>query len=81
MKILNEHGRWWKGVEKEWAVQDKSGNCWLYNAKDSNQKMKMPKDKRVGERSVRLTKEHCIIIALSSALGISLALNIITMLA
>jgi hypothetical protein len=80
MKILNENARWWKGIEKEWAVQDKSGNWWLYSAKDSNLKMKMPRKKRVGEQSLMLTKEYCIIIALASALGISLALNIITLL-
>ena len=40
MKIVNKHGRWWKGLESEWAVQDGTGNWWLYRNKKNKTSMK-----------------------------------------
>ena len=44
MKILDEHSRWWKGVEKEWAVEDKNGDWWIF--KDEKKKVAIPKKKK-----------------------------------
>jgi hypothetical protein len=78
MKILNKHGYWWKNEEKQWVAQDKSGNWWLYNREETP--AMETKSKRKGERSNKLTTERYIILVLASALGVSLALNIVTIL-
>ncbi|MAF43701.1 MAG: hypothetical protein CMI54_05995 [Parcubacteria group bacterium] len=76
MKIVNKHGSWWKNTEKKWAVEDKSGKWWIYKANDKSTTIK--NKKRNGERSARFTREQYIMMALATALGISLALNIVT---
>ena len=80
MKIVNKHGRWWKGLEEEWAVQDKTGNWWLYRDKKDKTSMKMPSKKRTGTRSMMWKAEHYLILALSTALGISLGINVFNLL-
>tara|TARA_B100000287_G_scaffold435337_2_gene503160 strand:- start:5452 stop:5694 length:243 start_codon:yes stop_codon:yes gene_type:complete len=80
MKILNENGRWWKGVEREWAFQDSKGKWWIYkNKKKDIDKMVFKKGSK--ERSAVFSKEYYIILALASALGISVGLNIVAILA
>lgn len=79
MKILNKDAYWWKGQEKEWATQDRSGNWWIYRDEKKGDNEMMFK-KRPKERSAILSKEYYIIIALASALGISLGLNIVAIL-
>ena len=78
MRILNEHSYWWKRQEKEWAAQDKSGKWWIYRSKESPT-MKTKKS-RAGQTSNVWKTEHYVILALASALGISLALNIVAIL-
>ena len=79
MRILGEDSYWWKKEEKEWATQDKSGNWWIY--KESQEPtMKTNNKRRKGQTSNRFTTEHYVILALASALGISLALNIVALL-
>tara|TARA_Y100000588_G_scaffold24072_1_gene24092 strand:- start:8096 stop:8338 length:243 start_codon:yes stop_codon:yes gene_type:complete len=79
MKMLNKDAYWWKGQEKEWAMQDRSGNWWIYkNKKKDNNEMMFKR--RSKEGSAIFSKEYYIIIALASALGISLALNVIAIL-
>lgn len=80
MKIVTKHGKWWKGLESEWAVRDKTGNWWLYRNKKNKASMKMPDKKKVGEQSVKWEGEHYLIIALSVALGISLGVNVFNLL-
>ena len=77
MRILGEDSHWWKSEEKKWAMQDRSGNWWLYE-KDQEPTMKT-KPKRSGQRSASLTTKEYIIVALAAALGVSLALNIIAL--
>jgi hypothetical protein len=76
MRVLNKDSYWWRGQEKEWAMQDQSGNWWIYK-KDKKPTVKIKK--KTKESSNFLTTQQYIIIALSSALGISLALNIIAL--
>lgn len=76
MRTLNKDSYWWKGQEKEWAAQDRSGNWWVYK---EDEKPTMKIKKKTGESSNLLTTQQYIIIGLSSALGISLALNIIAL--
>ena len=77
MRILDEDSYWWKSEEKEWAMQDRSGNWWVYK---KNQKPTMKiKTKRTGQGSFSFSTKEYIIIALSAALGVSLALNIVAL--
>ena len=80
MRILNKYSYWWKKEEKEWATQDKNGNWWVYRGKNESPNMKMINKRRKGQTSNVLKKEQYLIIALSSALGVSLALNILSIL-
>ena len=75
MRILGEDSYWWKKEEKEWATQDKSGNWWIYKA-SQKPTVKTNNKKRKGQTSNKLTTEQYVIIALASALGVSLALNV-----
>jgi len=72
MKIVNEHAHWWKGVEKEWVAQDKSGNWWIF--KDENAAPK--ENHNHSKKSLRSSKDERLFIFLAFALGISLALNV-----
>jgi len=78
MRILSKDSYWWKKEEKEWAVQDKSGSWWIYK-KGQKPTMKTYDKKRNGQTSNKFTTEHYVILALASALGISLALNVIAL--
>ena len=79
MRILGEDSYWWKKEEKEWAAQDRSGNWWIYKQEEKQPPVKTYDKKRNGQTSNRFTTEHYIILALASALGISLALNIVAL--
>ncbi len=79
MRILSKHSHWWKKEEKEWATQDKSGNWWIYKNAKEEPTMKFKK-RGAGERSNTWKTEHYVILALSSALGISVALNVVAIL-
>ena len=78
MRILGEDSYWWKKEEKEWATQDKSGNWWIHKA-NQEPTVKTNNKRRKGQTSNRFTTEHYIILALASALGVSLALNVIAL--
>ena len=79
MRILNEHSHWWKGEEKEWITQGKDGIWWIWRKKSKSPNMKIDNG-RSSQRSNILKKEHYIIIILASALGVSMALNIVAIL-
>ena len=79
MRVLNEHSHWWKDEEKEWIAQDKDGIWWIWRKKSKSPNMKID-NRRSGQRSNILRKEHYIIIVLASALGISVGLNIVAIL-
>ena len=76
IRILGEDSYWWKGQEKEWAAQDRSGNWWIYK---QEQKPTVKIQKKTKEASASLTTQQYIMIALASALGVSLALNIVAL--
>ena len=76
MKILSNKAKWWKGIEKEWACQDKEGNWWIYRNKKDKTSMKMPDKKRMSQRSLVIKPEAYIIIVLSIILGVSLGINL-----
>jgi len=78
MRTLGEDSYWWKKEEKEWVMQDKSGNWWIYR-ENQEPTMKTNNKRRKGQTSNRFTAEHYVILALASALGISLALNIVAL--
>ena len=77
MRTLDKNSHWWKSEEKKWAMQDKSGDWWIYK-KDQAPTMKI-NPKRAAQRSASLTVKEYIIIALSAALAISLALNVVAL--
>ena len=79
MRILGKDSYWWKKEEKEWATQDNSGNWWIYKKKQKPT-MKTNDPRRKGQTSNRFTTEHYVILALASALGISMALNVVALL-
>ena len=83
--ILNKSARWWKGSKelKKWVI--KSGeDYWIINGSEFPEK-KLTKSspfdinnsKRRTERSVPLNIKYFLLILLASALGISLAMNLI----
>jgi hypothetical protein len=71
MRILGKDSYWWKSEEKEWAMQDRDGDWYVYR-KDKTPTMKTSK-KRKEERGAKFTKEQCVIIGLAAAFGVSLA--------
>ena len=78
MRILDKYSYWWKKEEKQWATQDKDGNWWIWGRRDkSSVAMKPPSKRRKGQTSNVLTREQFLIIALASALGVSVALNVV----
>jgi len=77
MRTLDKNSHWWKNEEKKWAMQDKSGDWWIYK-KDQASAMKI-NPKRAAQRSAGLTTKEYIVIALSAALAISLALNVVAL--
>jgi len=78
VRILGKDSYWWKKEEKEWAAQDKSGNWWIYK-KNQEPTVKTYDKKRNGQTSNKFSTEQYVIVALASALGISLALNVIAL--
>ena len=80
MRILDKDSYWWKKEEKEWASQDKSGNWWIYK-KSEEPTMKTYDKKRNGQTSNKFTTEHYVIFVLACVLGVSLAMNVMTLLA
>jgi len=79
MRILNKDSYWWKGQEKEWAMQDNSGNWWIYKENKKSPLMKTNDKRRNGQTSNRFTAEHYVIFILACVLGVSMVLNIITL--
>ncbi len=74
MRILGKDSYWWKSEEKEWAMQDRDGDWYVYK-KDKTPPMKTSK-KRKEEQGGKFTKEQCVIIGLAAAFGVSLAVLI-----
>jgi hypothetical protein len=81
MRMLGKDSHWWKEEEREWASQDQSGNWWIYKKTKEPTPMKIRNKRRNGQTSVRFAAEHYAIITLACALGISLVLNIIILIA
>jgi len=77
MRMLGKDSYWWKSEEKEWAMQGRDGNWYVYK-KDKAPTVKL-KNKRTGQRSINFGTKEYIIIALGAALGISLALNVVAL--
>ena len=77
MRTLDKNSHWWKSEEKEWVMQDKSGDWWIY--KEGQEPTMKINSKRAAQRSTIPTVKEYIIIALSAALGISLALNVVAL--
>tara|TARA_R110002110_G_scaffold128650_1_gene308362 strand:+ start:179 stop:424 length:246 start_codon:yes stop_codon:yes gene_type:complete len=80
MKILNENARWWKGIEKEWAFRDGKGKWWIYKKQKKNKVSSALRQKKKEEGSSIFSTEDYAIIALASALGVSLVLNVLAIL-
>ena len=77
MRTLDKDSYWWKKEEKEWAMQGRDGNWYVFK-KDKAPAMKT-KTKQTNQRSLRFSTKEYIIIALGAALGVSLALNIVAL--
>jgi len=78
MKTVNKNNRWWVGIEKEWAYQDKAGDWWIFRDKKVQTK---PIKRKQRQMSARLSAKDYIILVLFSALGVSLALNVVGLIA
>jgi hypothetical protein len=84
IKKLDENAKWWKGDDTiTWAIEDKKGDWWLVGGSEFPEKKltsKMKIKKVRGDSTNRLNTLWYISIVLASALGISLALNLISFL-
>lgn len=77
--------KWWKGAKEKltWAIEDKNGDWWLVGGSEFPERKLSDSSevkinlKRSKERSVRATPERMMLILLASALGVSLAVNLI----
>ena len=74
---IDKNGHWWVREKTDWAAEDKDGQWWILRNKKPT--MKTNDKRRKGQTSNMFTMEHYIIVALASALGISLALNAIAL--
>jgi hypothetical protein len=76
-----KHAHWWEKQKKDWAIEDKDGVWWIIPGSEmaekklNEQKVKTPSRKRMRQTSMKLTPERILLIAISSILGVSLALN------
>jgi len=77
MRILGKDSYWWKKEEKEWGMQDRDGNWYIYE-KDKTPTMKTSKGKK-GEQGGKFTKQECVIIGLAAAFGVSFAALIVVL--
>ena len=79
MRTLDKHSYWWKKEEKEWAMQGRDGNWYIYK-EDKTPTMKTSKKKQ-GEQGGRgkFTKQECVIIGLAAAFGVSFASLIVVL--
>ncbi len=82
LRILNKTNfHYWNKKKTDWAVQDKDGFWWIVPGSEmaekklNEQKVKIPNRKRTRQTSMKLTPERMLLIAISSILGVSLALN------
>ena len=71
MRILGKDSYWWKNEEKEWAMQDRDGDWYVYK-RDKTPTIKISKKKR-SQQPLKFTKEQCIIVGLAVAFGGSFA--------
>ena len=75
MRTLDKDSYWWKREEKEWVMQDKSGNWWIYKRKDEKVNTKTPEKRHRCLSNKFSWSEYALIVA-SGLLGISAALNL-----
>ena len=79
-----KHAHWWEKKKKDWAIQDKDGTWWVIPGSEmaetrlsKDKKMKIPSNKKIKQSSMIITPERMILILLCSALGVSLAINVV----
>jgi hypothetical protein len=84
LAILDKNAHWWKDSPeiKQWAIEDKDGTWWLVGGSEfpERKKGKKPmeiKKSRIRETSLPAKVKWCLLILLSSLLGVSLAVNVI----
>ena len=80
--ILNKDAHWWAKQKVDWATQDKDGQWWIipgseFPEKTINKKTMEIKKSRIRETSLPANIKWCLLILLSSLLGVSLAINVI----
>ena len=68
---IDKDAHWWVKEKTDWAVEDKSGNWWIYRRKNPIMKTQIsPKRKASG--SNRFSLKDYMILMLSTLLGITL---------
>lgn len=84
VKYDKTSAKWWRGSKDKitWAIEDKNGDWWLVGGSEFPEKKLSDSEvkinlKRSKERSVQATPERMMVILLASALGVSLAVNLI----
>ena len=77
MRSLNKHSHWWKKEEKDWVMQGRDGNWYIYR-NDKTPTVKISK-KRTAQQSLKFTAGQNIIIGLAAAFGVSLAALIVVL--
>lgn len=78
MKKLDENAKWWKGLETEWAYQDKNGDWWLI--KNEKEKIQNNVSNIPAQNIISMgkgLKKIIAVVAFAALLGISLGLNVI----
>jgi len=78
--VIDKNAKWWKDspeIEK-WAIEDKNGDWWLVSGSEFAEK-KVKKDNKEDQKIKETsgTLMQVTIIVLASALGVSLALNVL----
>ena len=78
MKIFNKDNFWWKNIEKNWVIKDKSGDWWIFK-KDKPLADAVADDvdePRNEKKPSSFAFEQYLILILSTALGSLLAFTI-----
>ena len=71
MKIFNKNNFWWKNIEKNWVIKDKSGDWWIFKG-DKPLSESIPEPRNENKPS-SFSYEQYFVLILSVALGSLLA--------
>lgn len=74
MKIFNKNNFWWKNIEKNWVIKDKSGDWWIFKGnKPFEESIPEPRSEN---KPSSFSYEQYFVLILSVALGSLLAFTL-----